>query len=188
MRGPVLDNYRVEITGLPTPTNQPPVLAAISNQTIGAGAVLSVTNSVADPDLPPQMLTFSLLTSPAGSVIDPNSGVIHWRPTIAQGGGVYPLTLTVLDDGVPRLGATQSFDVTVTPAAVPTISGVGWGGGRFEMTVGGSAGADYTVWASTNLLDWAVVLITNSPAVPFQWNDPDSISHPRRFYRVGIGP
>ena len=41
-------------------SNNPPVLAAISNQTIAVGMTLTITNTATDPDSPPQVLTFSL--------------------------------------------------------------------------------------------------------------------------------
>ena len=72
-------------------TNHPPVLAAISNQTIMAGRTLLVTNSASDADSPPQTLTFSLLTAPANAAINSSSGLFTWRPTIAQS----PSTQTV---------------------------------------------------------------------------------------------
>jgi fibronectin type 3 domain-containing protein len=52
------------------PTNHPPVLAAISNQTVLAGRTLVVTNSANDADVPSQPLTYSLLGAPSGAHID----------------------------------------------------------------------------------------------------------------------
>ena len=57
-----------------TPTNHPPVLAAISNQTILAGRTLLVTNSATDADVPAQTLTFSLLTAPTNAAINAFAG------------------------------------------------------------------------------------------------------------------
>src|SRR5262249_36114698 len=76
-------------------------------------SLLTVTNTATDSDLPANALTYELLTGPAGSVID-NSGVITWRPSEAQGPGVYTLTTLVTDSGNPSLKATNSFTVTVT--------------------------------------------------------------------------
>ncbi len=70
--------------GAITPTNHPPVLASIPVQTVLAGRTLLVTNSASDPDVPPQVLTYRLLTAPSGVTINTNSGVFVWRPTIAQ--------------------------------------------------------------------------------------------------------
>src|ERR1019366_3830555 len=43
------------------PPNMPPVLAAISNQTVNVGQTVAFTASVTDTDQPPQTLTFALL-------------------------------------------------------------------------------------------------------------------------------
>lgn len=65
-------------------TNHPPVLAAVTNQSILAGRTLVVTNPASDPDAPPQLLTYSLVGAPSGASIDTNSGGFTWRPTIVQ--------------------------------------------------------------------------------------------------------
>jgi hypothetical protein len=67
-------------------TNQPPVLAGISNTQLIAGVLLTVFPSASDPDVSPQVLVFSLLSAPSGAVINPTNGLITWRPIIAQSG------------------------------------------------------------------------------------------------------
>jgi hypothetical protein len=52
------------------------------------------------------------------------------------------------------------------------------------LLINGRTGLNYAVLASTNLVDWQTVFSTNSPALPFQWIDPNTASYPRRFYRV----
>jgi hypothetical protein len=54
-------------------------------------------------------------------------------------------------------------------------------GGQFSFTVSGSAGQQYVVEASTNLLDWMPVA-TN--AAPFVFTDTSCGSFNRRFYRT----
>ena len=56
------------------------------------------------------------------------------------------------------------------------------------MLITGDYGPDYAIEASTNLLDWATLFTTNSPALPFDWLDADTNSFPQRFYRVRLGP
>jgi hypothetical protein len=187
-RGPILDNFLVEITAPAVPGNQPPVLAPLADRVLGAGQTLWVTNSATDPEVPPQSLVYTLLGAPAGADIQTHSGLVQWRPGVAQGGAVYPVTVRVADNGTPSLSATQSFSVTVTAALAPALSAAAWSGGQFGMTIGGSAGPDYSVLASTNLTDWSVVFSTNPPTVPFPWVDPDSSLQPLRFYQVEIGP
>ena len=36
--------------------------------------------------------------------------------------------------------------------------------------------------------DWQTVFSTNSPALPFNWTDPDTGSFAARFYRIVVGP
>jgi hypothetical protein len=169
-------------------TNNPPVLAAISNHTLIAGATLFVTNSATDADLPAQTLTFGLVASPAGATINTNNGLISWRPLIAQSGTNYPFSVRVMDNGPGNLAATQSFTVTVTSPARPTVSGMLSTGGGFQFTVSGDSGPDYTVQASTNLAAWTTLFTTNSPALPFTWTDAAATNYPARFYRVLLGP
>ena len=95
--------------------NLPPTLNPVPNQTTDASIVLSITNTASDPDLPWQTLTFSLLTPPPGAII--NSGVITWRPTVAQANTTNQFQVKVADNGTPSLSATQSFLVTIKPLA-----------------------------------------------------------------------
>lgn len=346
------DNVSLPISAL---TNQPPELAAVSNRAVLGGAWLNVTNSASDPDVPAQRLVFSLLSAPGSATIDPDTGVIAWRPTVVESGTsnlftvvvteagwvtnvpavadayvrdgsssnlnfgasnilaarlssagnnyesylrfslpatlpggfrearlvltptvvnfpgthavayvtnsawgeltltwsnrpasgtalatwlpvlgqstwaevsgaaeaalvgdgqlslrVYATTLgavgtvnypsresggtnqpwlAVISTNVSSLSATQSFWVTVNAPATPAIQNPGWNGGQFQMNITGDAGPDYTILTSTNLVNWAALLTTNPPALPWLWTDPDNLlSFPSRFYRVQLGP
>ena len=171
-----------------TPTNHPPVLAVISNQTILAGRTLLVTNSASDADLPAQILTYGLASAPTNAVINPNSGLFSWRPTIAQSPSTQAVAVVVSDNGVPSMSATQSFAVMVTRPAVPILSVATMAKGPFGFWINGDAGPDYTVQVSTNLTSWNQVFNSNSPALPFFWTDNSSSSYPFLFYRVLLGP
>jgi hypothetical protein len=93
--------------------NTPPVLAAISNQTVYANTPLSFTVSATDTDQPPQTLTFSLGSgAPAGASITTN-GLFAWTPAAAQAPSTNLITVTVTDNGVPPLSASESFTVVV---------------------------------------------------------------------------
>jgi len=46
-----------------------------------------------------------------------------------------------------------------------------------------AAGPDYSIEASTNLVDWAAVFTTNAPAMPFRWSDTAATSQ-IAFYRA----
>jgi len=181
--------YEFEIFGaVPTPTNHPPVLAAIANQSIMAGRTLLITNSVSDPDVPPQLLTYSLLNSPIGASIDSNSGVFSWRPAIAQAPSTQNVTVAVSDNGSPVLTATQSFSVNVIQPATPTINTASVTNGQFGFLINGDTGPDYTIEASTNLTFWVPLFTNSSPSLPYFWADTNSTTYPFLFYRVLLGP
>lgn len=95
--------------------NTPPQLTRPANVHLGPEMWLVFTNTATDADVPPNRLTFRLEPgAPAGATVDPDTGVFRWKPTRAQAPGVYPLTLTVTDDGTPPLSDSASFTVTVT--------------------------------------------------------------------------
>jgi PKD repeat protein len=118
-----LRNQGVSVIILQTGPNNPPVLAAIPNQTITVGTSLVITNRANDPDSPPQVLTFSLGNRAAPNAsIDAASGVFSWTPTPAQV-GTNTFDVKVIDDGQPPLSAFQSFSVVVLPAnSPPTVA------------------------------------------------------------------
>jgi hypothetical protein len=181
--------YEFQVYGtVPAPTNHPPVLAAISNQTIMAGRTLLVTNSATDADLPAQTLTFSLLSAPTNAAINSSSGLFNWRPIIAQSPSTQTVAVVVSDNGTPVMSATQGFTVTVTQPAIPALNTVSITNGQFGFLINGSTGPDYTILVSTNLASWNPVFTGNSLPVPYFWVDTNSLSYPLRFYRAVLGP
>jgi predicted secreted protein len=168
--------------------NTAPVLAAISNRVMVAGATLLVTNSATDAEAPAQTLTYGLIAPPGGATINSSNGIFSWRPLIAQGGATYPINVTVTDNGTPSLVATQSFAVTVNAPMQPGIAAAMISQGKFRMTISGDAGPDYSVLGSTNLLNWTLVQTTNSPVLPYLFIDDNSSNYMQRFYRVLLGP
>jgi hypothetical protein len=171
-----------------TPANHPPALAAISSQTILAGQTLVVSNSASDADVPPQLLAYSLPGSPSGLAIDTHSGVLTWRPAIAQSPSTQSVVVVVSDSGTPSLSATQSFSVTVLQPSLPTLGLASVTSTGFGFWVDGDAGPDYLIQASTNLVSWSSIATSNSPALPFFWADTNSALFPGRFYRALLGP
>jgi hypothetical protein len=168
--------------------NTPPAIAAVPNQTANAGVTLLVTNIASDPDLPAQTLTFSPANPfPANASVNSSSGLFSWRPLVSQANTTNLIQVQVTDDGSPPLSATNSFDVVVNAVTNPMISSVNYSPGQVSMTVNGPQGPDYTLWTSTNLMDWQALFITNSPAIPLVITDTNS-ADPVRFYRFQIGP
>jgi hypothetical protein len=96
------------------------------------------------------------------------------------------IQIQVTDNGSPPLSATNSFNVVVNAVTNPVIGPVNLSQGQISMTVNGPQGPDYTLWTSTNLVNWQTLFITNSPPVPFTATA--TSSDPVRFFRLQIGP
>ena len=170
--------------------NNPPALAAILNQTINAGVILLVTNVASDPDLPAQILAFTLLQSPTNATLttlDPTNACVSWRPLVSQAGSTNMIQVKVTDNGSPNLSATNSFTITVNPASQPTLSSMIAGGSQITLTVTGLVGPDYTLLTSTNLVNWQTLFTTNPTTMPVTFTDTNR-SDTARFYRLQLGP
>lgn len=99
--------------------NSPPILAPIRDRAMLEMTTITITNVATDLDFPPQKLTYSLLGAPAGVVINPDTGLITWTPTEAQGTAFYLLTVMVMDSGF--LSALQIFSIVVVEANLPPV-------------------------------------------------------------------
>ena len=60
-------------------------LPPISNRTINAGTILSITNTATDSN-PGNQITYSLTAFPPGATIGSASGILQWRGTVKRGG------------------------------------------------------------------------------------------------------
>ena len=170
-------------------TNTPPTLAPIANQTINAGVTLVITNAATDTNPPPQTLTFSLLSTPTNATLTPlnnTNAVFTWRPLVSQANTTNPITVQVVDSA--SLSATNNFNVIVNPLAQPTVSSINVSGGQVSLVATGALGPDYTLWASTNLMNWQVLFTSNSPVTPVTLVDTNFNANPVRFYRIQLGP
>ncbi len=167
-------------------TNNRPVLAPISNRSVSAGMMLLITNIATDIDQPPQTLTFGLVAGPTNAVIGTNTGVLSWRPTVSQSNTTNIFNVVVIDSGSPSLSATQAFTVVVNKLNPASLAAV-LTNGQIQLTANGDPGPDYTIQFSTNLITWANCFTSNSPPLPFDWTDSNSLL-PQRFYRLLLGP
>lgn len=101
--------------------NQAPTLDPIPDQTVAETGTLTLIATATDPDLG-QALTYSLISGPAGSAVDPLTGVFTWTP--ADGPDSANVTVRVTDNGSPALEDTESFTVTVNNRPpVATLAG-----------------------------------------------------------------
>jgi hypothetical protein len=174
---------------LTIPTNTPPTLAPITNQTANVGQTVAFTASATDTNQPPPTVTFALLAGATNATLNTSSGAFSFRPLVTQANSTNFFTMQVSDNETPPLDATQSFSVVVNPLSAPGISNISFTGGQFSFKVSGQSGPDYAVETSTNLTQaWSSVFITNSPVVPFVWTDTGTGNSSQRFYRVKLGP
>ena len=130
--------------------NLPPVLAAISNRTVHAGMAVTFTNSASDPDLPANLLGYSLDPgAPAGASVQPSSGVFAWQTSTLNAGTTNPVTVRVTDDGVPPLSDTNSFSIAVL--APPSFMGATASAGEFVVSWSSIPGTSYRVQYTDDL-------------------------------------
>lgn len=167
-------------------TNNRPVLSPVANQTINAGMNLLITNTATDIDQPAQTLMFGLAAGRTNATIATNTGVLSWRPAVAQANTTNQFSVFVSDNGYPSLSATQNFSVVVNKLNSPSLSAIATNN-EIQLTASGDYGPDYTAQASTNLMVWTNVFTSNSPVLPFIWIDSNSLV-PQRFYRLLLGP
>jgi hypothetical protein len=104
-------------TVIVTEVNTPPSLPVVGDQTIPELSTMTVTNTATDPDVPANVLTYSLLNPPANVSINAQ-GILTFTPSEAQGPSTNTIT-TVVSDG--SASATNSFRVIVTEVNTPPL-------------------------------------------------------------------
>lgn len=94
-------------------TNTPPILIS-TNVIVMEGEVLNAFVTAVDPDVPPQSLTYTLLsTAPNGLTLNPSSGLLTWRTTEATGPSTQTLSIRVTDSGFPSYASTGIVTILV---------------------------------------------------------------------------
>jgi len=98
--------------------NRAPALTMPTNQTINELTTMSVYASASDPDIPTNTIVFALVSAPSGVNINPNTGLITWTPSEAQGPSTNTITVKVTDSNPwaineNQLSTTNSFVVVV---------------------------------------------------------------------------
>jgi hypothetical protein len=170
-------------------TVQPPVVAPVGNQTLLAGQTLTITNSLTNSNNPPLTLTWATITAPTNASLNAASGVLTWRPTMAQAPATNTITFKVTDS--TTASATQSFTATVLLPAKPTVSATTISNGSFTLSVNGSSGPDYVLLGATNLnppVTWLPLKTNLSATPPFGFTDSTATNFSRLFYRIQLQP
>jgi O-glycosyl hydrolase len=106
-------------------TNGPPDPTPIPTQIATAGETLLVTNGAVDANVPPLLLTFTLLTGPTNATMTPlgaTNALFSWTPPLSKAGTTNLITAEVADNGTPSQSATYSFNVIVVNGVIPTIA------------------------------------------------------------------
>jgi hypothetical protein len=171
--------------------NNPPLLPIQPDVVIDAGGTLLVTNTAIDLDIPPNPLSYQLLTAPPGATIDTN-GIITWVTSVAQPTSTN-LFITVVTDYNPwainnqHLSATNSFVVTVlgsTNLPPSLIFGYDPASNTFHISFQGIPGNSYQVqWAPALDGTWtplATVQADSTGLVQYQASGPAATA----FFRV----
>jgi hypothetical protein len=99
--------------------NDAPVLAALSNQFLASGGALSIQLIGSDPDVG-DVLTYTLLTGPAGMTLDADTGLLAWTAPQVGAFTVYPVAVQVSDGQGGT--ALRNFDVVVDSDVLQVVS------------------------------------------------------------------
>jgi hypothetical protein len=171
--------------GVDAGPNQAPVLAAISNRTVTAGALLTFTSSASDADFPPNALAFSLDPgAPVGATVEASSGRFSWTAPQTALPTTNSITVRVTDNGSPPLSDARSFTVVMLPP--PRFSGITVTTGRVVLSWQTYPGRTYRVQYQRDLWDsnWTT-LGSDRIAASSSLGASDSVGASlQRFYRV----
>ena len=103
-------------------SNLPPTLTPIASQITYPGLPVIFTNSATDPDIPAQILTFSLDPgAPSGAAVNATNGIFSWTPDNTFANTTNDITVRVTDSGSPPLNVTQSFTIIVLETNLPPV-------------------------------------------------------------------
>ncbi|HNQ90937.1 MAG TPA: putative Ig domain-containing protein, partial [Verrucomicrobiota bacterium] len=163
--------------------NTAPRLAEIADRTVTLGESVSFTATATDEDRPANMLTFSLVSPPAGASIDPLEGLFNWSPDASQV-GAHSITVQVADNGLPEMRQSETFQVTV----VRTLE-VTWevSGGELVLRIRTLSGRTYRVEYQDNGIigTWQVLVdnVAGNGALK-SVSEPITTLVKERFYRA----
>ncbi len=96
--------------------NEAPRLAQPASFAVSAGEPVTFQATAEDSDLPPQLLTFSLLpNAPLGAVIEPTTGHFTWTTPEVPVITTFVISVQVSDNGPSQRKDTRPFAVQVSP-------------------------------------------------------------------------
>lgn len=93
-----------------TESNLPPAFTMAGVQSVEESNILEFAITASDPDLPLNILSFSVANLPFGATFDPIERKFNWTPSETQGPASYVVTFTVSDGLV---AVSKAVDITV---------------------------------------------------------------------------
>ena len=145
------------------PVNDAPAINSTAVITATQDSPYSYTVTATDPetaDSPPQTLSYSLVSFPAGMTINADTGLISWTPTNAEVGN-RNVTVRVKDSsGAANDSADQSFVIAVANVNdAPTLAPIG-------SPQNATAGTPFSVTATGSDIDAGDTLTYSLDAAP----------------------
>ncbi len=129
-----------------------------------------------------------LISTPNTQITDPNGQVIFAPGTGDTGNPDASLSFAVNDGTYGSTPGQVSINIGYPPA--PQFTGFNWnaesaGSGGFELNFNGASNATYSVWSTTNLMDWVNLgpAVENQPG-QYALVDVTATNWPQRFYRL----
>ncbi|MCC6231965.1 MAG: cadherin repeat domain-containing protein, partial [Verrucomicrobiales bacterium] len=113
-RWSVTNSFRVVVREV----NVAPSLVLPADLALDELTTFAAAAQAADRDFPANPLTFSLVSAPAGLVIDPRTGALQWIPTEQQGPSENPVVVVVSDASPSAVNAIQ---LSVTNRFILTV-------------------------------------------------------------------
>lgn len=133
------------------------------------------------------------LINVGNSAVTDGGGRVIFVPAAGETGEPYA-SFTFRAEDAWYVSAAATAIINIQPLPPPEITGTGWSGGSpgsgsFILHFAGGANVAYTVWASTNLVDWqALGPATETGAGQYEFSDATTGDWPQRFYRISAGP
>ncbi|MDB6121306.1 MAG: regulatory domain of in-like proprotein convertase [Pedosphaera sp.] len=188
-------------------TNTPPTApTGLATSVTGDGVLLS-WDPASDAQTPAGGLSYNLRVSATPGGLDMLSpladlgGGIRRLPQLGNAQKCHTAILTNLVAGKTYFWSVQAVDTafagspfaaeetfSIGPLEAPSIVSYGCqSDGLFQLQFNGMAGMNYTLQASTDMLEWTSLtnLHASSNAV-FQFSDGAATNHSKRFYRLSI--
>jgi hypothetical protein len=106
-------------------SNRPPVLTPVGDQVVRAGDTLALDIVAVDPDAADR-LTYSLAPgAPAGTALDPLSGLFTYAASSTLGPGTNWVTVVVTDNGAPSQNVSNQFRlITIGSNRTPELAAI----------------------------------------------------------------